>query len=263
MTSLAEQFFAAAAGKTPLSMPFSGQSLTQLPVQFPLQLPVQIPAQFCTQVDFFQSFTSQAFDSASRVMALNLATSRASVECSTRAVQALIASRDPRDLLTLGGAAEEQVHSLFSYTRELMSIAGSVQPFAAGIKAAAAPAEAVAEVAEVAADTAEAATAAAAAAYSAPVHSAPAGEAELVVVAEPEQEPALPAEQRADEAEPAPVAGQTDIVIAAGQGEPHAGVAPHPASAPVPAAEATVQVQKLAPAASSSSSSSSSSKRRK
>ena len=249
MTSLAEQFFAAAAGKTPLSMPVSGQSLPQLPVQ--------IPAQLRTQVDFFQSFTSQAFDGASRVLALNLATSRASVECSTRAAQALLASRDPRDLLTLGGAAEEQVHSLFSYTRELMSIAGSVQPFAAGIKAAAAPAEAVAEVA---ADTAEAATAAAASAYSAPAQSAPAGEAELVVVAEPEQEPARPAEQRADETEPAPFAGQTDIVMAAGQGEPHAGVAPHPASAPVPAAEATVQVQKLAPTASSSSSSS---KRRK
>lgn len=246
MTSLAEQFFAAAAGKTPLSMPFSAP--------FMPQLPVQIPAQLRTQVDFFQSFTSQAFDSASRVLALNLATSRASVECSTRAAQALMASRDPRDLLTLGGAAEEQVHSLFNYTRELMSIAGSVQPFAAGLKAAAAPAEAVAKVA---ADTAEAATAAAA-----PVHSAPAGEAELVVVAEPGQEQERPAEQRANEAEPAPVAEQTDIVMAAGQGEPHAGVAPHPASAPVPAAETTVQVQKLAPTASSSSSSSSS-KRRK
>lgn len=245
MTSLAEQFFAAAAGKTPLSMPFSGQFLPQLPVQ--------IPAQLRTQVDFFQSFTSQAFDSASRVLALNLATSRASLECSTRAAQALMASRDPRDLLTLGGAAEEQVHSLFSYTRELMSIAGSVQPFAAGLKAAAAPAEAVAKVA---ADTAEAATAAAA-----PVHSAPAGEAELVVVAEPAQEQERPAEQHANEAEPAPVAEQTDIVMAAGQGDPHAGVAPHPASAPVPAAEATVQVQKVAPTASSSSSSSS--KRRK
>ncbi len=247
MTSLAEQFFAAAAGKTPFSAAFAGQLAPQLPVQ----IPAQLRTQFDTQVDFFQSFTKQAFDSASRVVALNLATSRASVERSTRAAQALIASRDPREVLTLGGAAEEQMHSLFNYSRELMSIASSVQPYTLGVKAPAAAAQLAAPI-EKAVEAVEAASAPAA-----PVHSAP---AEPVVVAEPEQEPAVeqpaaeqPAvEQLVVEAEPAPVAGQTEIAMAAGQGEPQAGVAPHPASAPVPAEEASIQVQKVVPASSSS-----------
>ncbi|UVW28069.1 phasin family protein [Massilia sp. H6] len=213
MTSLAEQFFAAAAGKTAFPMPFAPAPGGQ------------IPAPLRTQVDLLQSFTSQAFDSASRVLALNLATSRASVECATRAAQSLLASRDPRDFLTLGGAAEEQMHSLMSYSRELMRIAGGVQPDAAGLAA-------------TAADTAHAAS------------PASDGETELVVVAhsgqEQQQQQQRVAEQPASQSEPVPVAEQTEIVMAAGQGEPQAGVAPHPASAPVPAAEATVQVPKMA-----------------
>ncbi|NNG22843.1 phasin family protein [Telluria aromaticivorans] len=211
-----------------------------------MQIPAQLRTQFETQVDFFQSFTKQAFDSASRVVALNLATSRASVERSTRAAQALIASRDPRDVLSLGGAAEEQMHSLFDYSRELMSIASSVQPYALGVKAPAAATQLAAPI-ENAVEAVEAATAPVAPV--APVHTA---SAEPVVVAEPEQEPV--AEQLAVEEEPAPVADQTEIVMAAGQGEPQAGVAPHPASAPMPAEEASIQiqVQKVAPASTSS-----------
>ena len=229
MTSLVEQFFAAAAGKTQVSAPL------------PVQIPAQLRTQFETQFDAFNAFATQAFDSTSRVLALNLATSRASVERSTRAAQALIASRDPRDFFTLGGAAEEQMHSLFSYSRELMSIAGSLQPLVPGLASPAAPSRLPAPAAK-AAEAAETAPAAAA-----PVHGA---SSEPVVVAEPEQAPS--AEQLAIDAEPAPVAGQTDIVIAAGQGEPHAGVVPHPASAPVPAEEPVIQVQKLAPSSSSS-----------
>lgn len=236
MTSLAEQFFAA-AGKTPFAVPFPAPFAGQLPVQVPAQLRTQLE----TQVDFFQSYTKQALDSAGRVLALNLSASRASVERSTRAVQALVAARDPRDVLGLGGAAEEQLHSLFDYSRELMSIAGSVQAFNVGGKAPAAPSLLAAPGAQ----AVEAVAAPAAAAT--PVQRA---SAEPVVLAEPEQEPA--AEQLAVEAEPAPVAEQTEIVMAAGQGEPQAGVAPHPASAPVPAEEASIQVQKVAPASSSS-----------
>lgn len=248
MTSLAEQFFAA-AGKTPFSAPFSGPFAGQPLPQLPVQIPAQLRTQFETQVDFFQSFTKQAFDSASRVVALNLATSRDSVERSTRAAQALIASRDPRDVLSLGAAAEEQMHSLFNYSRELMSIASSVQPYALGVKAPAAATQLAAPI-EKAVEAVEAATAPAApVAPVAPVHTA---SAEPVVVAEPEQEPV--AEQLAVEAEPAPVAEQTEIVMAAGQGEPQAGVAPHPASAPMPAEEARIQiqVQKVASASTSS-----------
>src|SRR5688572_13218226 len=107
-----------------------GNPMTSVPEQFTAASKAQVQAQF----DFLSSFASQAFDSASRVVALNLATSRASVERSTRAAHTLIASRDPRDLLVLGGHAEEQMRSLFAYGRELMGIASSVQPFAARLQ---------------------------------------------------------------------------------------------------------------------------------
>jgi hypothetical protein len=190
-------------------------------------------AQFEAQFDFFQSFTSQALDSASRVAALNLALSRDTVQRSLGAGFALANSRDPRDVLTLGGQAEEQVRSLFAYGRELLGIAAGVRPYAALPQGfARAPQLAVETVAEAAPAAAEIAPS-----------SEPVFVAEALVVAEPETAPEPLA------AEPVPVTEPKAIAKAAGKGTPQAAAIPHPAAAPV--AELAVEAPKVpAPAVS-------------
>lgn len=99
--------------------------MTSLRDQFSAVRKAQLEAQF----DFFNSMTSQAFESASRVAALNLAVSRDAVQRSIGAGFALMNSRDPRDVLSLGGQAEEQMRSLFDYGRELLGIASGTRPY--------------------------------------------------------------------------------------------------------------------------------------
>lgn len=203
--------------------------MTSLPEQFTAARKAQFEAGF----DIFHSLANQAFESASRVAALNLATSRDALERSARTATALFASRDPRDLLMLGGHAEEQVRSLFSYGRELMSIAGGIKPHAVrtpvlsganvetvafkAVAPAPAPVPASAPVPEpvVAAAVPEAA------------------QSEPLVLAEPE--PAVELIVTAAEAAPAPVAEPKAIAKAAGKGTARAAVVPHPAAAPVAA----------------------------
>ncbi|MCD2515396.1 phasin family protein [Massilia sp. G4R7] len=208
--------------------------MTSLPEQFSAARKAQFEAGF----DIFQSFANQAFESASRVAALNLATSRDTLERSARTATALFASKDPRDLLMLGGHAEEQVRSLFSYGRELMNIAGGIRPYAlraptqapagndietVAFKPVLAPAPLPEPVVETPAPAVEAA---------APVL-AGTPPAEPVVVAEPE--PAV--ELIVTATEPAPVAEPKAIVKAVGKGAARAAVVPHPAAAPIPAAD--------------------------
>lgn len=208
-------------------------------------------AQFEAQLDFFHSMTNQAFESAGRVAALNLAASRDAAQRSLGATFSLLNSRDPRDFLVLGGQAEEGMRSLFAYGRELLGIAGGARPYA--VRPLALAQQQAVETVEVieraveaapsgAADAAEAAPAAIAEpvaeavaepvtqALAAPLaEAAPASTEPVVVVeAEPVTLTAI---------EPAPVAEPTPIAAAVGQGEVLAAVAPHPAAAPVPAAD--------------------------
>jgi len=191
-------------------------------------------AQFEAQLDFFQSMTNQAFESAGRVAALNLAASRDAAQRSLGVSYALFNSRDPRDLLTLGGHAEEGMRSLFDYSRELLGIASGVQASAARpLALARQQAVETVEVIEHAAPL-EAQPAAAAE----PVAAVAPASNEPVVVVEAEPVVVVEAEPVAVTAiEPAPVAEPTPIAAAAGQGEVLAAVAPHPAAAPVPAAD--------------------------
>ncbi|MGI4721260.1 MAG: phasin family protein [Janthinobacterium lividum] len=245
--------------------------MTSLPEQFNAARKAQFEAGF----DFFQSFANQAIESAGRVAALNLATSRDSLERSARTARALISSRDPRDLLMLGGHAEEQVRSLFTYGRELMGIAGGIRPVAVRLAAPAAriDVETVAFKAVVpapqdaAAVSAPAAAAAAEPAASeaptvdaapevapkiapeiAPKAAATAAPVEPVVVAEPE--PAVELVVTATEVTPAPVGEPKAIAKAAAKGIPRAAVVPHPAAAPV-APEGDAELPKVEVQASS------------
>ncbi|RZA30922.1 MAG: phasin family protein [Lysobacteraceae bacterium] len=225
-------------------------------------------AQFDAQFDFFNSFTTQALDSAGRLAALNLTVSREAVQRSLGAGLALASSRDPRDIFALGGQAEEQMRNLFAYGRELLGIASSLNPPAvrpqalglASLQAGKLAAETVEVFERSVTDAVQAAPAAAEAAVApAPAEEAPhpvaafASVAEPVVVAEPEaaQEAAPQEATEALAAEPVPVAEPTAIAKAIGKGTARAAAAPHPAAAPVAelAASEPVAAPKLAPAA--------------
>lgn len=109
--------------------------MTSLPEQLSAARTQQLDAQF----KLFSSLATQALDNASRIVSLNLATSRESAERTSRALQQMLGATDPRELAALRTHAEEQVRSLFAYGRELFSIATAAQPQVARTLAAAAP----------------------------------------------------------------------------------------------------------------------------
>lgn len=209
--------------------------MTSLPEQLTAARTAQLEAQFA----LFRSVTRQALDNASRVLALNLSTSRDSVERSSQAVRELFAATSPQDLPTLQLAlrshAEEQFRSLFTYGRELFSIASGAQ--AQALNSAAAPAalpavQATQEAVQAVAEPVKAETGQLAAYVQEHIES---------------QEPAVVAETVDVAEEPAPVAEPKPIAKAAGKGAPKAAVVPHPLSAPVPASD-TVALPKIEPA---------------
>lgn len=91
------------------------------------QLSAVRKSQFEAQLDLMSALTSQAFQSAQQVMALNFTTSRASVERSANAFKQLLSVSDPRDLFTLGSHTQEQVQQMLAYGRELFSIASGAR----------------------------------------------------------------------------------------------------------------------------------------
>lgn len=72
--------------------------MTSLPEQFSAARQTQLDNGF----NLVQSFTNQALDQTSRIIALQLNASRAAIEQSTAAARQLFAARDPRDMLALG-----------------------------------------------------------------------------------------------------------------------------------------------------------------
>lgn len=100
--------------------------MTSLPEQLSAARKSQLDAQF----RLLHSFTDRAFDNASRLMALNLAVSRESVERSSRTFSQLLGATTPRDLGLLRSHAEEQMRSMVAYGREVFGIATGIQPYA-------------------------------------------------------------------------------------------------------------------------------------
>jgi phasin family protein len=90
-------------------------------------LPEQFSAARLTQLDngfnLIQSFSDQALDRASRVIALQFQASRAAIEQSSDALRQLLAVRDPRDLLALGAQSQQNLRTMFNYGSELFSVA--------------------------------------------------------------------------------------------------------------------------------------------
>lgn len=91
------------------------------------QLSAARTSQFEAQLDFMNAVTTQAFQSARQLMALNFNTSRASVERSASALRQLLSVSEPRDLFAVGGHAQEQVQQMLDYGRELFSIASGAR----------------------------------------------------------------------------------------------------------------------------------------
>lgn len=115
--------------------------MTSLPEQLSAASTRQISAQLDAQFRFFNTLATQALDNASRLVSLNLSTSRDSVERSSHTIRQLVQATQARDLLVLRSHAEEQVRSLFNYGRELFNITANAQPY--GLRTIAAPVQPV------------------------------------------------------------------------------------------------------------------------
>ena len=210
------------------------------------------------QLTVLNALTTQALDSASRITALNLSTSQEVLERSAQTARQLIGARDARDLAVLRSHAEEQVRSLFAYSRELLGIAAGVQPLLMRSMTPAPLAAPVTEIAQAVVDTVQAATertidAVAATPAPEPVAVAPAPVAEapepaiiepasaapvaeaapaIDTVASVLQEPA--SDDAAPQVLPGPTAAKpTPIAQAAGNGAVLAATPPAPAAAPI------------------------------
>lgn len=104
--------------------------------RFSDQLTAVRQAQLQAQLDMFRTLTTRALDSAGQIAALNVRTSRASMEQAAGTVKQLLEAREPRDLFVLGSAAQHQWHTLFSYGRELFGLAvGTRMPPTANVPA--------------------------------------------------------------------------------------------------------------------------------
>lgn len=85
-------------------------------------------AQVEAQITFFKEFSSKAVDSTAKLIALNLAVSRAAVEKSTAAMGQLLTVRDPRDLFALTAQTQSGFDSMLAYGRALAGIASGASP---------------------------------------------------------------------------------------------------------------------------------------
>lgn len=97
--------------------------MSTLPEQFSAARKSQVEA----QINFFQNYASTAVQNTEKLLALNLNTTRASMEKSSAAVRQLLSAQDPRDLFALTTQTQENFESLLAYGRELFSIASGSQ----------------------------------------------------------------------------------------------------------------------------------------
>jgi phasin family protein len=218
---------------------------------FPDKLSDAGKEQLAKQIDYFQAFSTRAFEHAERIVALNLQTTRAALDQTAGAVRKLAEVRDPRDLMAFTSQTQTQVAAAMAYSRKLFEIAN--QPPAAPATTESAPAPAPSAAAAAAPDdhivtaapvmvsepVAEAAPAPVAATLDEPAEPAaapplsaaailpgkhPLGEAEPED--EPERAPVLGARAR-------PIARAASKVAAAPVDTPHLAASPLPEAGPV------------------------------
>jgi len=92
--------------------------MTSLPERLSVVRP-----QWEAQLDAFHALSTRALDSAEQLFALNLKTSRASIEQAAGTWHQVLHATNPRDLFSIGTQAQGQWQQVFSYSRELLGIA--------------------------------------------------------------------------------------------------------------------------------------------
>jgi phasin family protein len=97
--------------------------MSTLPEQFSAARQSQVDAQLAV----FQTYATKAVEKAEKIIALNLSTTRASMEKSSAAVFQLLAAQDPRDLFALTNQTQASFESMLAYSRELFSIAAGAE----------------------------------------------------------------------------------------------------------------------------------------
>ena len=88
----------------------------------PEQFSAATKAQFEAQLKIMNALTSQAFDSAERVIALNINVTKAALEKSSAAAHQLFAAQDAGKL---PGAVQPDLASMMAYGRQLLGIAAT------------------------------------------------------------------------------------------------------------------------------------------
>ena len=97
--------------------------MSSITEQFSAATKSQLEAQF----HIFNTIASTAVDSAEKVIALNISTTKASVEKSSAAAKQWLAVTDPKEFFALGASQPASFDSLLAYGRELANIASSAQ----------------------------------------------------------------------------------------------------------------------------------------
>ncbi|MHA4867622.1 phasin family protein [Duganella sp. PWIR1] len=97
--------------------------MSSITEQFSAATKSQLEAQF----QLFSTLASTAVGSAEKVIALNLSTTKATVEKSSAAAKKLLTVTDPKELFTLNAVQPSGIEGLLAYSRELYSIASAAQ----------------------------------------------------------------------------------------------------------------------------------------
>lgn len=215
--------------------------------------------QLATQLALFQALTTRAFDNAERILALNIQTTRATLDQTSGVVRQLAAARDPRDLLALGAQSQQHIETALAYSRKLFEIASKpAAPLPAHVPetaSAAAPAVAPAAAPELAPTPAEEQIVAAPpVVVDEPVAEA-APQPVAAVLEEPEPAPVVsaiePSAHPLGESDPAPVPAMPAKAKAIAKAASELAAAPidmpHPAASPMPA-DGPVDIPAIAPA---------------
>lgn len=87
------------------------------------QLSAVRQSQWEAQLDILRTLSNRALDSAEQLIALNMKTSRASVEQAAGTLKQMLEANNPRDLYVLSSGAQGQWQNVLAYSRELLGIA--------------------------------------------------------------------------------------------------------------------------------------------
>ncbi|KAB8063884.1 phasin family protein, partial [Janthinobacterium violaceinigrum] len=97
---------------------------------FPLpeQISSAAKSQLENQLQIFSTLTSKVFESAEKIIALNLNAGKAALSQTAETAQHLLETQDPRDFFSYSTSqAQPNIESVLAYSRQLFGIASSTQ----------------------------------------------------------------------------------------------------------------------------------------